>query len=1004
MPEEAFKIPPKLLLGAIGGVILIGFLIIFFVGFEGLSKAWCELNPQFCNENLTSYASDDVIARNSVLALKCAINSVANNEINDRTCPESRPEYGARLKLEGGYPETEGIRRCYGSSCAVCRLPEIKKSGEPTITQISLGGVYNSSDGLNWTNIGAWSELGNIKFLVNHKDILFAAGGSEVFRLDQGAWKSVFSSSKQGIPTHIPINSFIEHNGSLYLAFRIEGGGGLYKSSDKGGGWTQLEAKDGNSPIKNIENIISVDGKLFLLKLSKDVGTELYRSLDDGLTWKSVGLGAYATDNIKNEVSKEAKRLGGTGVSGDYISIGDRTGEGVGNVKKIIKVGQDLFAASEITTGKYSETTDKSPFIEVGANIKSGGVYKSTDGGDNWARIYYGDVENIIEFNKILYVFDRERGVIAYDYGRWDIMNFGEITLPYYIDPYTSETVDVSSPIRSKDAYIKNFKEYNGALYAVGSVGVFKLDGAGWIKLANSTTIGAVNNIEGYGGSLVVGSSEVTKVVSNTNQSLIARDSIWNWMKSKYRWLTNDEIPGPITGTFEVDYCKVENFNFPQKIEEYRFLGIDWNPANWIFGYGDPKYMAYWQSFPQGEDASWRSHTEWMKNIMFVALTSCFRPFQTLKLGNQALRKTGEKVGATAVKKAATQTTGDLGEGVASVSINAEGQVLGQTATVGIPISAAQAENVLVYTAEKGTLQETRRKVIQEALESAEPNVREEVLQKAEKQAAKAGFKDLKTAAKRLGFGTPLAFIAAWLDSWFTNYESFGNSLVFKYHSQEPFKQPEPFPLDIQPGRSTAFVEGKEKGNYKEWLRPVVLDKGLGDAGVVGSAQNWLTNYLGKKNIIYKTIGNDIPVDIKSLYLAAPCHTDLQVGDTIAYCRSYRLNPSDKSTYCDLITGGGAKTYDYCGVVVKDGAVIEEPNADSPCSTSAIRVSSVNRNKYDEEHNFCYSKTSYLAEAAAAATILGSIGGAIVGGPVGACTVGLAGGLLTEWLKPDWPD
>ncbi len=1000
MPEEAFTIPKNLLIGLVGGVIVIGILLIIFGGIGGLTNAWCDLNPQFCGENITYFAADDIIAKNSVLALRCAVNSAANSEINDRTCPEStKTEYGVRLKLEGDYPETNAIRRCYGNSCAVCRLPEIKKSNEPTIVQVSLGGVYNSSDGLNWTNIGSWGELGDIKFLLQHKESLFAAGDADVFRLDTEGWKPVFSSSKHGISTNTPIQGFIEHNGSLYLAFNAEDSNGLYKSSDKGDTWTPLKTKTTTFDITNINNILSADDKLFLLsegnpdnRPSGNVGeyeagrldSGLYRSVDEGLIWEFVEPRIYLRGGIDKSEMNIARRAEGS--AGGYIDIkGDKTGEGVGDVKKIIKSGQNLFAASEIATEYYAETDfDNEPFTGFRVKVKSGGVYKSTDGGDNWTRLYYGNIKNLIEFNGILYVFDSDRGVIAFNGGGWDNVVIGKDEIGFSV---------------------YKFLEYNGSLFAASSRGIFKSAGTSWTKLVNNTAIGGINDVDVYKGALVVGSSEVSKIILSNTASISAADTgvvggIGDWIKSKYRWLTGTDVPSPfVQAQPNLDYCKVENFHLPQKFEEVRdpVLGIDWNPETLVFGYGDPKYLAYWQSFPPGEDSSWRSFREWEKNVLFIAATSCFPFGKTLKAAKGAtgkvLRKAGEKVGFGVVgKEAATET---IGENVAGVVINSEGQILGKTATIGLP--AGQLDNVFVYSAEKGVLRETKRQVIQDGLES---EVGKKILQEAEKNAAKTNFKDLKTAARILGFGTPIAFMASLMESILTKYESFGNSIVFKYHSKEPFRPPEPLLLDIQPQKSTAYIDGKEKGNYKESLRPVILDKGS-DASSIGRVQNWLSSYI--KDTGYITLAKDTPVTLSPLYFAAPCHTDLQVGDTTAFCNRYIYNPTDKYAYCELITEDAAKAVDHCGVVMKNGVVQSQGNVNKSCAIPAIRVSSVSEGKYDDKNNFCYSKSSWKAEVAFAGTVVGSIVAAAYTGGAGACAVGLVGGLITEYYNPTWP-
>src|SRR3989338_9954198 len=152
----------------------------------------------------------------------------------------------------------------------------------------------------------------------------------------------------------------------------------------------------------------------------------------------------------------------------------------------------------------------------------------------------------------------------------------------------------------------------------------------------------------------------------------------------------------------------------------------------------------------------------------------------------------------------------------------------------------------------------------------------------------------LKDAARVAGFITPIAYLAALMDSMFTKYESFGNSLVFKYHSKEPFRKPEPLPLNIKPYKTTLFVEGKEIGNYKETLRPIILDKEHGTPGSFVSyyANPWAKGLLGDQSE---------PSLLTPFYLAAPCEGDLQVGDTTVYCKQYIYNPETHTAECKMV-------------------------------------------------------------------------------------------------------
>jgi len=80
--------------------------------------------------------------------------------------------------------------------------------------------------------------------------------------------------------------------------------------------------------------------------------------------------------------------------------------------------------------------------------------------------------------------------------------------------------------------------------------------------------------------------------------------------------------------------CVVENFKLPQNIDSggQGFFGplvnsikdalrgnrLELNPQNWIKGYGDPKYLIYYGSFPQGESEDWRMREEDINRVTIM--------------------------------------------------------------------------------------------------------------------------------------------------------------------------------------------------------------------------------------------------------------------------------------------------------------------------------------------------------------------------------------------------
>ncbi len=67
--------------------------------------------------------------------------------------------------------------------------------------------------------------------------------------------------------------------------------------------------------------------------------------------------------------------------------------------------------------------------------------------------------------------------------------------------------------------------------------------------------------------------------------------------------------------------CKIVNFQLPQ---EFPDGNIGENAERFITGNGDPKYLVYFQYFPEGENTDWQGFSPWYKNIgVLVFVTAC---------------------------------------------------------------------------------------------------------------------------------------------------------------------------------------------------------------------------------------------------------------------------------------------------------------------------------------------------------------------------------------------
>ena len=96
--------------------------------------------------------------------------------------------------------------------------------------------------------------------------------------------------------------------------------------------------------------------------------------------------------------------------------------------------------------------------------------------------------------------------------------------------------------------------------------------------------------------------------------------------------------------------CNLYNFNLPQ-----RFEGVSGTAKEWITGHGDPNFLVYWQSFPEGVDRAWTEQFTWENNILVDAVDVAFAWWgagKILKIGGKALWR---GVGKLAAREAEQQ-------------------------------------------------------------------------------------------------------------------------------------------------------------------------------------------------------------------------------------------------------------------------------------------------------------------------------------------------------------
>jgi photosystem II stability/assembly factor-like uncharacterized protein len=239
-------------------------------------------------------------------------------------------------------------------------------------------GIARSTDnGANWfyydTRWSGWRQPLDINtFAVNSFGFIFAGGYNYVYyglgnvggvvisTTDNGEhWGFLYNSSNTNSVQALTIN---------YLDYIFAGtaGNGIYRSTDNGGNWTQINLSNNNVYSLATDSV----GALF-------AGTgagKIFRSTDNGFNWSQVYASPISSNNVRcltnkaNNVFYAGLDTGGIIITTDNGTTWTQSNFTVSNVNAII-----------FNTWGYI-------FIGTGKN----GVYESTDNGASWVQINSG--------------------------------------------------------------------------------------------------------------------------------------------------------------------------------------------------------------------------------------------------------------------------------------------------------------------------------------------------------------------------------------------------------------------------------------------------------------------------------------------------------------------------------------------------------------------------------------------------------------------------------------
>lgn len=424
--------------------------------------------------------------------------------------------------------------------------------------------------------------------------------------------------------------------------------------------------------------------------------------------------------------------------------------------------------------------------------------------------------------------------------------------------------------------------------------------------------------------------------------SLIAEPTTWQKAKSFFKSLFSKEADVPYG-------CQVHNFKLPQEVDV---------AEEWIAGYGDPKFLTYYESFPLGEERAWMSSATWMENVGTVVLFS-FPASHFVK----------------GVKGYVRGTIASIGN---KITVQAKKGLSGLLTKLGV--DRTKTEILLI---EQGAEASVRR--------AAYADLGKQILDK-------MNYNQIVRGMKIAGVLTPEAFIAAWLDSTNEKFIREPNQMVLKqpYFGRKGFRLKwagAPFGIEI------------DKPN----ALPIVLDK-----------QGLVNKYIDK-NLISFYLASPCDADLLVERSTVYCSSYEYTSDGGMICGFEDLGDACKGSIDYLENKGRIPTIDipaskclsssdaldyipFCGnddtaeFNVVAGAVTGTNNRH--CLSTAIKIKAI------EKEGFCYSEPKSVTTPILIGTIVADgVLSYFSAGTLTHVSVGLTGGLAYVLAQQyeNWP-
>jgi hypothetical protein len=424
--------------------------------------------------------------------------------------------------------------------------------------------------------------------------------------------------------------------------------------------------------------------------------------------------------------------------------------------------------------------------------------------------------------------------------------------------------------------------------------------------------------------------------------TLSAEPSTWQNFKDFFKNIFSKEENVPYG-------CRVYNYNLPQEVD---------NAEQWIAGYGDPKFLSYYESFPLGEDRAWSGYATWMENVGTVVLFAM--PVGSIVSGG---------------KKWVSGTISSLKDSVKTKTL----------------LGIDKLFTKLGWSKDKITVMMFEEGISQVAKREAYQTIGQRLLSTLSSDQIRYGM----NAAKKT---TPLAFISACLDSINEKYVRYSNKMILK----QPYYEVKPWGIN---GKKLPLGLEFEKPNNL----PIVLDK-----------QGVINDYLDKDLINFYLASPceaDLMVERSTVYCSSYEYSPTKglvcgyedMSDACVGAIEH-LEQEGRSPTIDIPLSkctGISSALDHiptCGnddnakFDVTVGAIIGTSNVH--CLTTAIKIKTISQN------GFCYAEPSKATVPVFVSTLVAD--GLLTYFSAGTLTqvaVGLTGGVLyvTAQQYENWP-